>query len=270
MATHTQLSMPRLNLPEVEDQGWLPRVLRDAITGYLRVAIGFSKPYAVVAPVLVELIRAHGADQVVDLASGGGGPWPELQEALRSELGRHPAVTLTDVNPNLAAAASLEQLPGLSYRRESVSALAVPPGLSGVRTMFTGLHHFSEDEVKGLLRNAQDAQVPFLAAEATHRSVRGLLVTALVPLLVLLLMPLAKPRRPLPVLLTYLPPLLPVLIWWDGFASTLRSYRAPEIRALTESVAVPGYSWRVEELTVPGAPIPVTVVVGRPARVPES
>lgn len=258
--------MPRLNLPEVEDQSWLPRLLRDAITGYLRVAIGFSKPYAVVAPVLAELIRAYGADQVVDLASGGGGPWPELQEALNAELRRYPTVTLTDVNPNVTAAASLEQLPGLSYRRESVSALAVPPGLPGVRTMFTGLHHFTEDEVTDLLRHAQDAQVPFLAAEATHRSVRGVLVTALVPLLVLLLMPLVKPRRPLPLLLTYLPPLLPVLIWWDGFASTLRSYRASELRTITKSVAVPGYSWRVEERTVPGAPIPVTMIVGLPAR----
>ncbi|MCC6245987.1 MAG: hypothetical protein IT353_24350 [Gemmatimonadaceae bacterium] len=262
--------MPRLNLPEVEDQSWLPRVLRDAMTGYLRVAIGFSKPYAVVAPVLAELTRAHGADQIVDLASGGGGPWPELHEALRTELGRHPTVTLTDVNPNLTAAGALEQLPGLSYRRESVSALAVPPGLSGVRTMFTGLHHFSEAEVKDLFRSAQDAQVPFLAAEATHRSVRGVLVTALVPLLVLLLMPLVKPRRPLPLLLTYLPPLLPVLIWWDGFASTLRSYRASEVRTLAESVAVPGYSWQVEELPAPGAPIPVTLIVGRPARLSAS
>lgn len=257
--------MPRLALPEVEDARWLPHTLRDTITGYLRVAIGLSKPYAAVAPILAELIRERGSDEVLDLASGGGGPWPELQEALRAALGRYPSVVLTDVNPNRAAAAALERLPGLSYRDDSISALAVPRELVGVRTMFTGLHHFDEDEVKALLRDAQAAQVPFLAAEATHRSALGVLVTALVPLLVLLLMPLVKPRRPLSLLLTYLPPLLPVLIWWDGFASTLKSYRAAELRALASSVAIPGYSWQVEELRVGGAPIPVTVLVGRPS-----
>lgn len=258
--------MRRLELPEVEDLSWLPHSLRDAITGYLRTVIGLSKPYAVVAPMLAELIRAHGDGQVVDLASGGGGPWPELQEALRAALGRYPTVTLTDLNPNLTASKSLERRPGLSYRRDPVSALALPKEMPGVRTMFTALHHFTEDEIKELFRAAQDAEAPILVAEATHRSARGALVTFLVPLLVLLLMPLVKPRRPLALLLTYLPPLLPVLIWWDGFASTLKSYRASEIRTLVDSVAAPGFSWQVEELTVPGTPIPITLVVGRPTR----
>jgi hypothetical protein len=256
--------MNRITLPEVEDSGRLPRWLRDAMTGYLQVAIGLGKPYAVVAPALANLIRTSGGDHVVDLASGGGGPWPGLVEGLKSEMGAYPTVTLTDIQPNLAAATELERLPGVSYRRAPVSALAVPRELEGVRTMFTGLHHFSEGEVTSILRAAQDARVPFLAAEATHRSVRGLLVTMIVPLLVLLLMPRVRPRRLLPLLLTYLPPLMPVLIWWDGVASTLKSYRAEELRALASAIEEPGYAWRVEELTVRGAPIPVTVIVGRP------
>ncbi len=201
----------------------------------------------------------------MDLASGGGGPWPALVEGLKSELGAYPTVTLTDIQPNLGVVTELERLPRVSYRRDPISALAVPPDLEGVRTMFTGLHHFDEGEVTQLLRSAQDAKVPFLAAEATHRSVRGLLVTAIVPLLVLFLMPRVRPRRFLPLLLTYLPPLLPVLIWWDGFASTLKSYRAEELRALVSAIEEPGYRWRVEELAVHRAPIPVTVLVGRPA-----
>lgn len=257
--------MHRISLPEIEDSSRLPRWLRDAMTGYLQVAIGVGKPYTIVAPVLADLIRTHKENHVLDLASGGGGPWPGLIEQLKSELDVYPAVTLTDVQPNLTAATELERLPGVSYRREPVSAVAIPRHLEGVRTMFTGLHHFDEDQVTSILRSAQDARVPFLAAEATHRSVRGLLVTALIPLLVLLLMPQVRPRRLLPLLLTYLPPLIPALIWWDGFASTLKSYRAEELRRLASAIEEPGYVWRVEELTFRGAPIPVTVVIGRPA-----
>ena len=256
--------MNRITLPEIEDSGRLPRWLRDAMTGYLQAAIGLGKPYAVVAPTLAELIRASGGHHVVDLASGGGGPWPELVDGLKSEIGAFPTVTLTDIQPNESAATELERLPNVSYRRDPISALAIPRELGGVRTMFTGLHHFNEGEVTSIFRAAQEARVPFLAAEATHRSFRGLLILAFIPLLVLLLMPRVRPRRLFPLLLTYLPPILPILIWWDGFASTLKSYRAEELRALASAVDEPGYVWRVEELSVRGAPTPVTVVVGCP------
>jgi hypothetical protein len=256
--------MRRKNLAEIEDWPGLPRWLRDAMTGYLRVAIGLSRPYAMTGPVLTELVRQSGGSRIVDLASGGGGPWPELVKELETSLGEHPTVTLTDIRPNQAAAIELERLPGVAYRREPLSALEIPADLEGVRTIFTGLHHFSEAEVRSIFRSARDGRVPFLAAEATHRSLRGILLTLLVPLLVLLLMPRVRPRRALPLVLTYLPPIIPVLIWWDGFASTMRAYRAEELELLTSEMEVPGYSWWVEEVEVRGSPIPVTIVVGRP------
>lgn len=256
--------MKRRNLAEIEDWPQLPAWLRDAITGYLRAAISLSNPYAAVVPILAELVRESGRNQIVDLASGGGGPWPGLVEKLKSLLGQRPRVILTDIQPNLSAAAELEDLPGVTYRRDPVSALEIPPDLEGVRTIFTGLHHFDEAGVRSILRAAQETRVPFLAAEATHRSWRGILTTLFVPLLVLFLMPRVRPRRLLPLVLTYLPPIMPLLIWWDGFASTMRTYRADELRSFILDIQDPGYSWRVEELSIPGAPIPVTIIVGRP------
>jgi hypothetical protein len=256
--------MKRTNLPEIEDSPALPGWLRDAMTGYLQVVLSLMRPYAVAAPVLAELIRESGRNRILDLASGGGGPWPELVQQLYDELGHHVAVTLTDRHPNQAAAAELERLPGVSYRREPVSALDVPVELDGVRTMFTGLHHFDEAGLRSILRGAQEARVPFLGAEASHRSLRGLLGTLFIPLLVLLLMPRVRPRRVLPLILTYLPPIVPGLIWWDGFASTMRTYSAQELATLTSELQEPGYSWRVEEVQLRGSPIPVTLVVGSP------
>lgn len=256
--------MPRLNLPEIEDVAGLPDWIRDAITGYLRVALELGRPYAAVTPTLAALIREGDHTSIVDLASGGGGPWPHLSNALGEAVGRPVAVTLTDLRPNAAAAADLEQLPGLHYERQPVSALDIPQRLRGVRTIFTGLHHFPPDDVRRILRAAQADQVPFLAAEATHRSLRGVLVTLLIPLMVLALMPRVRPRRALALVLTYLPPLLPLLIWWDGFASTLRTYRRDELARICDEIGAPGYEWRVEEITVAGAPIPVTVLSGRP------
>jgi hypothetical protein len=234
------------------------------MTGYLQVAIGLAKPYTVVVPVLEALIRKSGESRVLDLASGGGGPWPGLVNELKTRLGKYVTVTLTDIQPNLTAATELDRLPGVSYRREPVSALAIPVNLHGVRTLFTGLHHFNAAEVQSIFRAAQEARVPFLAAEATHRSLKGILVMLFVPLMVFLLMPWVRPRRILPLLLTYLLPIIPLLIWWDGFASTMKSYRPGELKTLMSEIQKPEYLWNVEEVKVRGSPIPVMVVVGCP------
>jgi len=153
---------------------------------------------------------------------------------------------------------------GIGYHEGSVSALDVPPGLGGVRTMFTALHHFDREQVRAILRAAQRDRVGFAAFEATQRSGRGLLVSLFIPLLVLVLMPRVRPRRSFALLLTYLPPLLPLLIWWDGFASTLRTYTVDELRAIVTEIQAPGYAWDVREVSVRGAPIPVLQLTGRP------
>ena len=255
--------MPRIDLPEIADQAWCPAWMRDAMTGYLQAVIELSRPYDVAADAVKDLLRETRSDEIVDLASGAGGPWLQLFETLRRDRPRL-ALTLTDLSPNDQAVGRLTSVEGITYLPERVSALDPPDRGAGVRTMFTALHHFDRDQVRDILRAAQRDRVGFAAYEATHRSPRGVLVTLFIPLLVLLLMPRVRPRRLVPLVLTYLPPLLPLLIWWDGLASTLRTYTADELRALTSEIEAADYQWRVEELSVPGGPIPVLQLVGRP------
>lgn len=254
--------MRRIDLPEIEDQSWCPAWLRDAMTGYLQVVIEVARPYDVAVPSVLELLERTSSDEVVDLASGAGGPWAHLFSGLRKE---RPSlrVTLTDLHPNAQAASRL-RADGVDYFAGSVAADAVPAELRGVRTMFTALHHFDPEQVRAIFAAAQRDRVGFAAFEATHRSVRGLLVTLVIPILVLFLMPRVRPRRVVPLVLTYLPPLLPLLIWWDGLASTLRTHTADELRDIVAEIQEPGYSWRVEEVAVRGAPIPVLRVLGGP------
>jgi hypothetical protein len=80
---------------------------------------------------------------------------------------------------------------------------------------------------------------------------------------VLLLMPRVRPFRWSTIVFTYLAPVLPLAIWWDGIASTLRSWSATELEEIAAATEKPGYRWEVRELRGKG-PIPRTVLVGRP------
>ena len=62
--------------------------------------------------------------------------------------------------------------------------------------------------------------------------------------------------------LTYLPPLLPLAVWWDGLASTMRTYRAVELQRIVASLPPAPYEWEIVEL--PGGPLPVLALMGRP------
>ena len=261
--------MRRVDLGEIEDQGWCPAWLRDAMTGYLQVVIEQTQVYRSAAPAVAALLNATKSHKVLDLASGAGGPWPRLLQQIQA-AGAAPDVTLSDLRPNRAAAIRFEAEEGFHYLMHRVSALNVPEALDGVRTMFSALHHFSRAEVRVILMAAQRQGIGFAGFEATHRSVRGLLVTAFIPLLVLLMMPRVRPRRWGTLLLTYLPPIVPLLIWWDGVASTLRSHSALELRTLVGEMPEPGYSWSVAEVSIAGAPLPVLQVIGRPERVAQT
>jgi hypothetical protein len=135
--------MRRLHLMEIEDQPWCPAPVRDAATDYLRFVLEHAPAYRAVVPRLRAAVEKSGARRVVDLCSGGGGPWGVLAEALARE-GAGVEVVLTDRYPNLGAFRRARDASGrrVGFVSEPVDATAVPEALTGFRTLFTGFHHF--------------------------------------------------------------------------------------------------------------------------------
>ena len=93
--------IPRLHLFEVEDSPLLPSLLRDMMTEYLHWVMHVSGPYDPAAARIASLLRATGTTRVVDLMSGGAGPWLRLVPLVTAALGVAPQVTLTDLHPNV-------------------------------------------------------------------------------------------------------------------------------------------------------------------------
>ena len=251
---------------EIEDQPWCPGWLRDALTDYLAEVSRRAAPYAPAADVLLPRLRELGVSEVFDLCAGGGGPWLGLQPALAA-AGVPVRVTCSDAHPNARAAEQVERATNgaVRYRREPQRADDPLPA-AGFRTLFSALHHFPPDDAAAILRAARDAGAGIAAFEATQRSPRGLLAMALVPLVVLAITPMVHPRRWWRFVFTYLLPVIPFAVWWDGTVSSLRTYSVAELQALADSLAQPGYRWTVGEARAANALIPMTYIVGEPLR----
>ncbi|MEM9293577.1 MAG: hypothetical protein AAGD01_17995 [Acidobacteriota bacterium] len=239
--------MKRLHLFEWEDQPWFPKTLRDLMTDYLRHVVGVFKMHEPVVPLLSEVLTKTKAQAIVDLASGGGGPWPLLAPALRES---HPdlKVLLTDLYPNLEALESVRaSLPdAFEVRQKSVDALQVPQELEGLRTQFLSLHHFEPAQVRGIFENAIRARQPIAVFEFQQRTVAHLVQFALSPIFVLLLSWFIRPFSWKRLLWTYLIPVIPLLILWDGVVSVLRTYTPEEVREILDSIPeAASYEWDV-------------------------
>jgi hypothetical protein len=257
--------MKRRQLVELEDLAWWPRTFRDGATDYLAASMRVAKAHAVVAPTLAAALARAGATRVVDLCSGGGGPWPGLLPALRDQ-GVDVRVRLTDRFPNVAALrAAAAATPGLEVETAPVDARDVPATLAGFRTIFTAFHHFEPRDAQAILASAVRAGEGIAVIEGASRTPAGLAVMAAAPLGVWLLTPIIRPFRWSRLFWTYLAPVLPAAILFDGVVSALRTYSPDEMRTL--AVGVPGgdtYDWDAGLLQPRGAPIGVPYLIGVP------
>ena len=202
------------------------------------------------------------ATRIVDLCSGGGGPW--LSPGWRAALATRAPLTclLTDKFPSRALSARLRSDPLLSCVDEPVDAACVPENLRGFRTIFSSFHHFPDRVAREVLADAVRCGDGFAMAEVTSRTWRGFAIVAVLPVLVWLLTPGMRPFRWSRLLFTYVIPLIPAVVLWDGWVSCFRTRTPRELVALT--AGFPYYQWAAGYARRPWAWLVPVYLIGRP------
>lgn len=265
--------MRRIQFIELHEQPWFPSSIRDDVTDAVQFGFNLLKAYAPIAPLLQSVIDStenptNGRQLIVDMCSGGGGPWLDLSRKLQCrDRERNPAalqIWLTDKYPNLEAfqnvSASSDQR--ITFYSKSVDAMNVPCALKGLRTMFTSFHHFSPEDARAILQNAVDAGESVGIFEITRRAPSAIGIIFIGVLLLFLHTPRIRPFRWSRLLWTYLIPIIPLVLLFDGVVSCLRTYQPQELREMVEKLTSCEYQWEIGELE--GGRAPVTYLIGCP------
>ena len=252
--------MWRLHLFEFGDKQWFPQVLRDAETAYLAIAYRLSPLPQRWAERISTVLDPGKAAEILDLCSGSGGPMALILEELERR-GYQARATLTDLYPNPPSAPH----PKISWLAEPVDATRVSPMLAGVRTMFSAFHHFRPDAAKAILKDAYELRRAICIFESGSRTVLTAGMMLGVPVAVLALMPFARPFRWAYLVFTYLIPLVPLIILWDGMVSLVRVYSPEQMQELTEDLRAPDYAWEIGRIHVRGIPGGLPYLIGQPA-----
>jgi len=256
----------RFQLFEILDQRWCPQAVRDGATDYLEHITNTTDIYSSVRGRLLQSVRDSGSHEVVDLCSGGGGPW--LSDSWRA-ASRDPEwplrVVLTDKFPSAALQTRLNcSKETLRAIAEPVDATAVPAKLRGFRTIFASFHHFSDTVATNILEDAVRAGEGVGTAEVTSRTLKALAIITCMPLFVLVLTPSIRPFRLSRIVLTYLLPAIPLTILWDGLVSCLRTRTPRELLRLASGLD--SYTWTSGYAGGSLFTLPVVYLTGVPAQ----
>ena len=247
--------MKRRQVVEIEDLEWCPRTVRDGGTDWLAHMANASGMFAGAAPRIRAAMRNAGTSNVIDLCSGGGGPWLTLADELAKS--GPVRVVLSDLHPNVEALGRVQQQTGgrVTFHPNRVDATDVPVELDGVRTMFNAFHHFPPDLARRILGDAVAKKRPIAIFEGASRRGLGLVAIPMQVPLLALFTPFVRPFRWSRIALTYVLPLIPLLVLFDGTMSFLRLYLEEDLRELIRTV--PGhdtYEWEIGSERVAGVP----------------
>jgi hypothetical protein len=257
--------MRRVQFIEVHEQPWFPPSLRHEITDALEFGLNLLKAYAPMAPLLQSVLDYTRSRSIIDMCSGGGGPWLDLSRRLRPDAQAFH-ILLTDKYPNLRAFQNVRAASEnhIAFYSDSVDAMKVPGELQGFRTMFTSFHHFPPEEARAILQNTVDAGQSVGIFEITRRA--PLTIALMVPwaLMLFVFTPLIRPFRWSRLLWTYLVPIIPLVLLFDGVVSCLRTYRPQELREIIQKLSGIEYQWEVGEHLKGSGRAPITYLIGYP------
>jgi len=234
--------MQRFELFEIADQNWCPAFVRRAVTDFLATVAARTGIYRPTVAVLKRALERSRNKKVVALCAGSGGGIVDAAKELPPGTG----IVLTDLRPY---AGFSSHSPTVIYDPRPIDATKIPADLDGARIIYSSFHHFSPRDARAILESAVRAGEPIAVFEGTERSLRGVAACLFIPLLVLVMMPFTRPVRILSLAFTYLVPLLPLIMLWDGTVSSLRSYTQSEMQSLTEDLST--FQWEIGVLSGP-------------------
>jgi hypothetical protein len=243
----------RVHVPELEDLAWFPSVLRTSMTNLIVV---FARKFGVI-PVLASLVaralQARGLSRVVDLGSGGGGPMPEVIEALRRRpQTRDVELVMTDRYPNLDAVEKFNdgQMPHVSYQRAPVDATDLAKAPAGLKTMVNCFHHMRPPQARAILESAHRDRQAILIYEMADNRIPFVVWLLFLPLglvivfaTALVLTLFVRPLKLRQLVFTYFLPVVPLAYAWDGQASLPRIYTLEDMDELLAGLESDGYVW---------------------------
>lgn len=242
--------LKRYSGKELHEHGWFPALWRDQLTDFLSFFNIYSGTYKPSLKRMQEILSDENMPSTyTDLCAGCGLYDWRFAQFLSKRLGRDLRVRLTDLYPSYRQWEEIAVLSG-GMVEPSDRPLSAPEAIrrfDGLHVMFSGLHHFSPEELGKMIRSAVETGRTLAFFDYSRRTWllwEALMILASLPFMILTA-PLVWKFTWKRLFFTWIIPVLPLLLLVDGWISRLRAYRPEELRRILDDVPLPP-GWHVE------------------------
>ena len=247
--------MKRIHWFEFEDQSWFPNWIRKCMTKYIAALHRKFGTSQIIADNLSPIIEKYKVRNILDLCSGSGGPMINTTRILNDQFENHSInLTMTDLYPNdevITKFNSKNEI-GISYHDKPINAAEKNDLGYDMMSMICSFHHMEPKVASSILQNAVNSQKPFYIFELSDNSAP--IIPALIiglPLTFIMTLVMSIFVRPMSVqqlVFTWLIPIIPLLIAWDGTISNLRTYTKKDLNELIDSIHSDNYVWDINTI----------------------
>lgn len=239
---------------------WFRGKVQAALTQTWNSKIPYIQPVSP-ARIVSRLLEAHLGDSLsdhvfIDFCAGGGGPTPSIERHINRDIKqqqgpKEPAqFVLTDLHPHIANwTEAASRSPNVHFSPDPVDASDAPADLltnhlntanlpvgdkKHFRLFNLAFHHFDDALARRILANTLRTSDGFAIFELQDRSLRAFLACCMLGVGVLLSAPLFawRWRSPATLFWCWAVPVLPFVLVFDGWVSSLRTRTPDEVEAL--------------------------------------
>lgn len=196
----------------------------------------------------------------IDFCAGGGGPTPSIERTINNYLKAHsrPQVdfVLSDLHPNINAWEKVaRQSPRITYEPQSIDASNAPKrfvergdGKKVMRLFNLAFHHFDDPLAKNILRDTVKTSEGFAIFELQERDLASFITVTLMGIGIMLTAPYWawKWRSPAALFYSWVIPIVPFVLVFDGYISAMRTRTADEVEALLRDCGTDTSDWVIQ------------------------
>lgn len=175
---------------------------------------------------------------------------------LRSQNQPPVDFVLTDLHPHVEAWDKLARKnPRITYESESVDASRVPErvikrkdGKKVMRLFNLAFHHFDDPLAKDILKDTVETSQGFAIFELQDRSLASAMANILLGISAIFAAPLNawKMRSWTQLIFSWFIPILPFVLVFDGYMSSLRTRTPGEVESLLRSCGADASEWEMQ------------------------
>lgn len=228
---------------EFGDLAWVPHLYHYYLRVYLIFFVKFVGYDKLWAKQTQAFIEQNGTSSVMEYGSGSGEPLMRMVSQLDCEKAKSLSYIMSDLKPlpEFVNKVNAEAPINFTYIENSIDAATHKPKDEQAVVFINSFHHLPPKVARHVIKNNLENGNEMLILEYVRNNLLAYLSMLGGVLIVLLTAPFISKLKHLPLVIvfTYIIPLFPFMMLWDGLISCRRAYSSKFYDQVVKEIDVP-------------------------------